>query len=523
MKSSPLATGAGEPGVPRSPDPGDGRPDPRDGRPCAGIARRAGAGRAGVPARFDPLWAAVVTFALSCAGSGTVLLWRDELASWSAAVRSPGDLLAMLGNVDAASGAYYLVLHAWVSVFGDSPAMLRMPSALAMAGAAAFVVLTGRTLFDRRTALFAGVLFAAIPAISKFGQEARAYAFVTLAVAAATWLLIRALSRPTALRWLPYGAAVTCAGFFHIVSLLVLLPHALIVLGRWWGARTWRLPAGYALTVLASLLPLLPLIVVARRQTGRQIGWLHPPHLADFAGLWSTLSLSPAVSYALLAAAALPLAWSHGRRPAAELALVAALPIPAAWLVSQSGSSYFLDRYLLFTLPAWAVLAAAGLGALRPRPLGITGLVLLMALGLSHQRQLRTEHSKGPADGKRAAAVIAEGYRPGDALAPVGGRDERLFMFGPMVQYYLPAHRQPKDVFVERSAVESHDLFPTECSRPAPCLAGIRRVWVVTWSGTANPYHAFPQDQEKALRDHYEVVHTTRVGALQVTLVERMR
>ncbi|OEJ30366.1 glycosyltransferase family 39 protein [Streptomyces subrutilus] len=482
-----------------------------------------GAGRVRGSARFDPLGAALLTFAVACAGSGTVQLWRDELASWSAALRSPDELLAMLGNVDAGSGAYYLLLHGWVSLFGDSPAMLRMPSALAMGGAAAFVVLTARTLFDRRAALFAGVLFAAIPAVSRFGQEARAYAFVTLAVAAATWFLVRALHRPTALRWLPYGVAVTCAGLFHIVSLIVLLPHALIVLGRWWDARSWRLPTGYALAVLASLLPLLPLMVVARGQVGRQIGWLHPPHFRDLAGLWSTLSLSVPVSYALLAAAALPLAWPRGRRPAAELALVAALPVPAAWLISQTGPSYFLDRYLLFTLPAWAVLAAAGLGALRPRPLGVVGLVLLMALGVGDQRRLRTEHAKGPGDGKRAAAFIAAGYEPGDGLAPVGGRSERLFMFGPMVEYYLPEHVKPRDVFAERSAVAAHDLFPTECGRPARCLDGVRRVWVVTWSGTSNPYHGFPPDQEKALRDHYEVVGTTTAGTLQVTLVERTR
>ncbi len=523
MKPSLLPSGTGEDPEHRGDTSALESPDPSARRPGAGTAGSRSSGRVWGSARFDPLWAALLTFAVACTGSGTVQLWRDELASWSAALRSPGELLAMLGNVDAASGAYYLVLHGWVSLFGDSPAMLRMPSALAMAGAAACVVLTARTLFDRRAALFAGVLFAAIPAISRFGQEARAYAFVTLAVAAATWLLMRALHRPTALRWLPYAVAVTCAGLFHIVSLIVLLPHTLITLGRWWDTRSWRLLTGYALTVLAALLPLLPLMVVARSQVGRQISWLHPPHFGDLTAMWSSLSLSLPVSYALLAAAVLPLAWPRGRRPAEELALVAALPIPAAWLISQTGTSYFLDRYLLFTLPAWAVLAAAGLGALRPRLLGVVGLVLLMALGIDDQRRLRAEHFKSPADGKRAAAVIAGGYEPGDGLAPVGGGDERLFMFGPMVEYYLPANVKPRDVFVERSAVADHDLYPTECSRPPRCLDGVRRVWVVTWSGTSNPYHAFPPNQEKALRDHYEVVSTTKAGALQVTLVERTR
>lgn len=471
-------------------------------------------------ARHDPLWAALLTLVVACVGSGTPQLWRDELASWSAADRTTGQLIKMLGNVDAVSGAYYLLLHGWNSVLGDSPAVLRMPSALAMAGAAAFVTLTARKLFDRRTAVFAGVLFALLPAVSKYGQEARSYAFAVLAAAAATHLLMRALERPTVARWLPYAAAVTAAGFFHIVSLLFLLPHALIVLGRARDARSWRLPARYAAAVAVALLPVIPLIVLGRRQVSRQLGWIAVPHLRDLAALWINLTASPLVALPLLAAAALPLAWSRGRRPAAELALVALVPIPAAWVLSQGATSYFLDRYLLFTLPAWVVLAAAGLGALRPRALSGAALVFMVALGAGDQLQLRTEYAKSSADGKGAAAIIAKGYEPGDGFAPAGGR---LFMTDSLVEYYLPDHVKPKDVFVQRSAVANDDLFPVECTRPVQCLDGTRRIWMVTASGSPNPYDGFSPDQTKALKDHYTPVKSTKVGSLRVTLVERAR
>lgn len=474
----------------------------------------------GLPARFDPLLAALLTFAVACTGIGTARPWRDELASWKAAERGTGQLIEMLGNLDAVSGAYYLLLHGWISVLGDSPAMLRMPSALAMAGAAAFVVLTARGLFDRRAAVLAGALFAFVPAVSKYGQEARSYAFVVLAAAAATWLLLRALERPTARRWLPYALAVTAAGLFHVVSLLFLVPHGLIVLGRWRDSRSRRLPATYAVTVLAALLPVIPLLVLGRRQVGRQISWLATPHLRDLAGLWTTLSASLLLCLPLLAAALLPLAWPRGRRPAAEIGVVAALPIPLAWVLSQGTTSYFLDRYLLFTLPAWVVLAAAGLGALRPRALGAAGLVLLALLGATDQRQLRTEYAKGGTDGKGAAAVIARHYRPGDGMAVAASR---VYMIEVMVEYYLPERVKPKDVFAERSAVANADLFPAECGPPDRCLAGTRRIWLVTGSATPDPYSQFGPDREKALKDRYKQVETTQVGDLQVTLVELAR
>ncbi|MFJ8017828.1 glycosyltransferase family 39 protein [Streptomyces sp. NPDC096339] len=492
-----------------------GRPAPERSSDRADRERR--------PARVpDWLWAAVLTFLVAVAGSGNPQLWRDELASWNAAIRSTGDLIAMLGHVDAVSGLYYLLLHGWVSLFGDSAMMLRMPSAFAVAGAAAFVVLTARRAFDRRTAVFAGLFFALLPTVTRYGQEARSYSFAVLAAAAATWLLLRALDRPTARRWAPYALAVAVAGLFHIVSLLFLLPHALVVLWRWWQDRRGRTVVAFAVTVAVALVPVVPLVLLGQRQVTRQISWIKTPHLRGIADLWNALFGSPLIALAVVALALLPLAWSRGRRPAVELLLVGAVPIAAAWVVSQGATSYFMDRYLLFTMPAWVVLAAAGLAALRPRPLGVAGLAAVILLGLPDQRQLRTETVKSGREGQKAAELITKGYRPGDGFVPVRGADS-VFMTDFQVEYFLPPRVKLRDVFAERTAVANDDLFPVECEQPEKCLGTTQRVWVVTWSGTQNPYHKLPQEQAAALEKHFKAVQKTKVGNLQVTLVERVR
>ncbi|MGW7102230.1 glycosyltransferase family 39 protein [Streptomyces sp. NPDC054838] len=495
--------------------------------PEAGSARRvphqaAAGARASRAARLDWLWAALLTLAVTVYGSGGVQPWRDELASWSAASRSTGDLLQTLGHVDAVSGLYYLVLHFWMTAFGDSETMLRMPSALAMAAAAAFVVLTARRLFDRRTAVFAGLLFALLPSVSRYGQEARSYAFVLLAVTAATWLLMRALDRPTPRRWAPYALAVALAGLFHIVSLLFLLPHALIVVLRRRGDRRGRTLGAYALTTAVALLPVIPLVLLGQRQVGRQISWIKTPHLRNLADVWNALYGSPLVALAVAAAALLPLAWTRGRRPALELGLIGAVPIAADFLVSQGSTSYFMDRYLLFTVPAWVVLASAGLAAVKPRAVGAAGLAAIVLLGVPDQRQLRTELVKVGLDGEAAAHVIAEGYRPGDGFVPVRGADN-VYMIDFQVEYFLPDRVKLRDVFSQRTAVQRDDLFPRECPQPVACLDTTRRIWVVTWSGTDNPYHKLPEQQAKALASHYKVLRKTSVKGLQVSLLERTK
>jgi mannosyltransferase len=448
-------------------------------------------------------------------------LWRDELASWSAAERSTGQLLAMLHHVDAVSGCYYLLLHGWVSLFGDSPPVLRLPSALAMAAAAGFVTLTGRKQFGPVTGLVAGLLFAVLPSVSRFAQEARSYAFAVLAVAASTWLLLRALERPTVARWAGYAVAVAAAGLFHMVALCVLVPQAVVVLMRWWRERRRALLLGYPAAVLAGLLPVVPLVVLGRRQVGRQISWLQPPHLQDFVNLWHGLFQSPLVSGCVLAAAALPAAWPRGRRAALEIGLVAALPIVAVWYLSQGDTAYFLDRYLLFTVPAWAVLAGAGLAALRPHWLVVAGLVGTAWLGLEDQQNIRKPIAHVWADERGAARIVAHGYRPGDAIVPARGK-EAFQMIDLAMRYYLPRPVRPDDVLAVRTAVQRADLFAAECPQPADCLRRTDRVWVVGFGPREDPLRDLPPDTAAALGPPgFTEVSVDQVQGLTVTLLER--
>ncbi|PBC79390.1 mannosyltransferase [Streptomyces sp. TLI_235] len=490
-----------------------------DPAPAGSAAGRPTGGARDLLTRTVWIWPTLLMLALGVRGSSRPQLWRDELATWSAATRSTGEILDMLQHVDAVSGAYYLLMHFWIGVFGDSPAVFRLPTALALAGAAAFTTLAARRLFDTRTALFAGVLFATIPSISRFAQEARAYGFVLLAVSAATWLLLRALERPTVLRWLPYSVAVAAAGLFHMVSLLFLSGHAVIVVLRWWKSRDHRLLLRFPAAVAVGLVPVVPLVLLGRRQVGRQISWLHEPWLQTFHDYWHNLFGSPLISFCFLLLVAIPAGWSRGRRPAFEIGVVAALPIGLSWLASHGSSVYFFERYQLYTLPAWSILAAAGLASIKPRLVGLLGLVTVVAIGFPDQQKLRTGASHEWTDGKRAAAIIADGYRPGDGFAPARGKDAYL-MLDFEIGYYLPDRVHLTDVLVAKTAVQRDDLFATECAKPAECL-GTARIWVVVPTNDDDLLEHFSTAQAAALRASYTPTEVKHVRGLTVALLER--
>src|SRR5215472_1722098 len=168
------------------------------------LARRA--------ARVPWCWPALLTLALGFYQVGRPELWRDELSSWSFGTRPLSSLIATARHTGATQLAYYLLLHVWIMVFGDSVDAMRSLSVLAMAGAAACVTAVGRRLAGDRAGLLSGLVFAMVPSVSRFAQEVRFYSLEVLVAMLATLLLQRAQERPEPRRWAAYAASLTVLG-----------------------------------------------------------------------------------------------------------------------------------------------------------------------------------------------------------------------------------------------------------------------------------------------------------------------
>ena len=151
-------------------------------RPAAGT-RAAGGQAAGLSGTADRCWLMMalpplVTFVVMLWGISGASYWRDEAATMSAAQRPLGNLLRTLGNIDAVHGAYYMLIWVMVRIGGTGELVTRLPSAVAMAVAAAAVAALGRRLISLRAGLAAGLVFAVLPEVSLYGQDARPYAIV---------------------------------------------------------------------------------------------------------------------------------------------------------------------------------------------------------------------------------------------------------------------------------------------------------------------------------------------------------
>ncbi|MFJ3303241.1 glycosyltransferase family 39 protein [Streptomyces sp. NPDC086549] len=480
---------------------------------------------AAAPRRHRPqqlLWPFALTFAVTSYGLTAPLLGRDELITWEVVTRDAGHILATLHNVDAVHGTYYLLMHLWVSLFGDSVISMRLPSVLAASGAAAVLSLIGKRLFGSRAGILAGILFAFVPAVSRYAQEVRSYALVILLAALATLLLLRVLDRPRSpWRWAAYALTLLGLGLLHVIALSVVAAHACMLAAHarrdrslWWKS---------ALALLAVAVCLAPLVLLSRSQVNTQLWWIQVPDGWALLAIWQDILASGACAGALIGFAVLA---RSPRRSALLLCGVwAILPPVLVWLASQGDVSYFRPAYLLFTIPAWALLAGAGLSAACQSWKAATALLAVLAvLNLFDQRQVRQPYDhdapimQTPLDYRSAADLIRKHYRPGDAA--VYDR-EHSWKIDAGVKYYLPRGLKMRDVFLQSAPSEINQLTAVDCSVPDQCLKGEQRIWLLSHGADPDPFNAINQGQASVLRNRYKPSWSQSLAGMTVTLLVR--
>lgn len=493
-------------------------------------------------------WPALLTAGLGLYHVTRPEPWRDELASWAFASRSLPDLLATARHTDAASLLYYLFLHFWMSAFGSSLLALRVPSVIAMAAAAAFVALSGRDLAGTRAGLTSGLLFAVIPAISRYAQEIRFYAPATCLAALATWLLIRSHGRPSWGRWAWYAAAMAVLGYLNMVAMALLAGHASWTALRWRRNRDLRL-ARFAAAAVASVCCCAPVILLGAKEAGTQVKWVPHPGLsigmyARYGGYLFYSDLAAAGALALLVAAGI-LAWALKAEPRIRyvtgcLTASAVIPLAAVWVASQGKHSYFYPRYLLFTLIMVAILIGVAASRLGKIP-AIAVIVLLAGLGAGDQLLLREFQSHnwgdysasgGPDDYQyqRAARIVGSNARPGDAivypdLVHTQYADTDLGTGYYIGRYLRPGVPAPRVLFEAESAAQAHDRYPVQCAHPAECLGGEERIWLAgtLWTPDRDPYALIDSAEAAVLRQHYTLSREWTQKGLTVALLVRRR
>ena len=364
-------------------------------------------------------------------------LWFGEAGAVGLASQPLGSLLGAVHRAGAAP-LYYLLLHIWISLFGNGESAAHALSLLIGLASIPVAMWTGWSLAGRRAGFFAAVLFAFSSFLTRYAQEAGPYELMLVLGLLATAGLIHAfVFGRRAYLWL-FGVCLALMLYTQGSALLYWAGAAVALVFVWRSVPDRR--AGFvrdaALCFGGAAIVFLPWLPFAIDQLAHATNpWHYTPLMG--ATVPSQLLGSERVDVTLLICvviAVAPLAVRARRRTPEAAVLWTLIAIPAVGLA--------VGRLAGFFVPIWAwryfapivapLLLLGAVSAARARVVGVAAIIFCVAF-------LANAGSFAPSfksDMKDVAAEMSPYLHPGDLV--VVGQPEQA----PLAWYYLPGRLQ---------------------------------------------------------------------------------
>ncbi len=429
-------------------------------------------------------------------------MWADEAYSVAMAQQSIAQIWRISFEVDAHPPGYYVLLHLWRAVFGDSLLSIRILSHLVIAVAIIIAFFAMRRLVSERTAWVTACLMTVSPFVCRL-DEARNYSMTFLFGALALLVLAYAHRRRDWTAWL--GAALVVIGglYCSYSGLQVGLGLGLAML--WLFRRHLRQLALGLLVFLALIAVAFPPIVGGIKSAQIWAAYrYHPdpwPHLIQWGirrsvqsgsgvlvGFHHHIWMELVALIALLAVAGIIISAARrgvridGRRLGQYALLLTMVAFPG-WLL-WSGAS-IANRTLLMTsayytsvVPALYALVALALAHGRRRAgwaLAVAALTVAMVAG----HGLRYYNAAHQVDWAEIMGFIGEREQPGDviAIAPPYVHLQGLYHHrGPGTVTGVPADF---DITRHRALSPEVTLAPDKLPGLIQRLSRFDRVWLI--------------------------------------------
>ena len=457
-------------------------------------------------------------------------LWLDEGSSITMARLDWFNLLRILWRREMNMVLYYLLLRGWLH-FGDSVAFIRGLSVVFGVAAIPAIFLLGRKMQGTSFGLISALLLSVNAFQVRYAQEVRSYSLLVLLVILSTYCLVTAVESGRRRDWNWYIAASALAIYAHFFAVLVVVAHWVAVRGmnRIDGTtRTEQTRIQFRRAARLVALWSLPIWLFIATTGAGPIAWIPRPHLGEVIGLLKKLSGNAETTLLLLYSACVVIGLVMGwfaiarRKPGASSYVVLAswlvVPLAIVLLVSIA-RPVFAPRYLIISMPAWILLAAAGINALRPRLLGAVVAAAIVWLAIVGVRSYYTiDFDIGRNDVRSATAFILEHSQAGDGIV-----------------FYTVSTRFPYDYYAAHTIVQSkpdilwpgttskvgwHDFMGVPAAARVPeYSAGRDRIWVVTTPMPPNDpkFAAF----QAALNQQYKLADTQDFPFVRVMLFAR--
>ncbi|MCX6511733.1 MAG: glycosyltransferase family 39 protein, partial [Actinobacteria bacterium] len=201
-------------------------------------------------------------------------MWLDEALTVNIASLPISQLQSALKH-DGAPPLYYLTLHAWINLFGDSVLSVRALSGVFAVAALPVVGWMVWRNWGKRIALISLAFMASAPYAIYYATEARPYSMVIF-ITAIGFLAFAEIARGGGKIWGFVLALSVAAGLYtHYWTIYLIASAVILVLARWkfqGGTRATRISLIAVLAGGLAFLPWLPTFLYQSAHTGTPWG-----------------------------------------------------------------------------------------------------------------------------------------------------------------------------------------------------------------------------------------------------------
>jgi hypothetical protein len=382
-----------------------------------------------------------VALALRLPGQGT-WFWTDEGISLGIAGHRLADIPGVLRK-DGSPPLYYVVLHFWMRLFGNSEAQSHALSLLCAVLLVPAALWAGWSLFGRKTGWIAASLAATSPFITAYSQETRMYTMVALlGLVVCTAFSLAFVRRRRA--YVPvFAGSLVLLLYTHNWGLYLAAASALALipcLRRRRPDRAFVIDAVVAFGAVTLLyLPWVPTLLEQLHHTAAP--WSARPVAREVVSALGSI-LGDKTERVLVAlvfgggAAALSMVRRPRSREGATLVallVICAVTLGAAWVGAQAKPAWSV-RYVAVLFGPVLVVAAAALA--RGRGYGVAALVIILLIWTQPFGRLTGLHPAERPDDKSAVKPVVDALsgqlHRGDDVVAVQMEEV------PVLHYYLP-------------------------------------------------------------------------------------
>lgn len=351
---------------------------------------------------------------------GSKSLWLDEGATVTLARMAWPQFVRVWWYGEASfQGAFFLLMRVWLHL-GQNEFWVRLPAAVFGIASIPLIYLVARKLVGVGPALASAAILAFSPTHVYYSQEARSYTMTILLALVSSWFFVRAVEQNRETDWAWWTLFSALAVYSHYFAAWVMVAQACSLFFHK-KPTPWGRLIVHALVILAVCAPGLTYVLRVPPQA-MTFPWMPKPtpkqllHIALFLGGSGEKFLVAATLWTA-AVVAIRRERNGESTPGSYWRGVlviswAVVPVLLTALVSLR-HPVFVQRYMVFSLPATVMLAGRGMNGLPKKHIGFWLVVVLCATSIP---TIFLGYRKPREDWRTSTNVILASAQSGDAV-----------------------------------------------------------------------------------------------------------